>query len=337
MGVLKNRTRFKIIGILLIIVIVVFGVIGIRDFAGIGGDDNAIYVEIPQSASLSQIEDLLVQKDIINIKLAFHIYAKGKYPSFQYGGHIFNTSMSYGEICDSLSQVGVSKKVSLAIPEGYELSLIAGECERLGIAKADAVIKSADNDSFDYPFIENISGVKHKLEGFLYPATYEFDYNTDPHEIIDTMLKAFENAYTKKYSSRAKELGLTDYEVITLASVIEREAGTVAEQKKVSGVFHNRLNKGMALQSCATVQYVLEDRKLVLSIKDTKIDSPYNTYKNSGLPIGPIASPGKSSIEAALYPEKSDYYYFVAKADGSGNVFSKTFEEHQKAMSENQK
>ena len=129
---------------------------------------------------------------------------------------------------------------------------------------------------------------------------------------------------------------MTDYEVITLASIIEREAATVAEQPKVGGVFRNRIDDGMKLQSCATVQYILEERKSVLSVSDTQIDSPYNTYLYSGLPAGPVASPGKSAIEAALYPEQHDYYYFVAKADGSAHIFSRTFEEHERAMAENQ-
>ena len=144
------------------------------------------------------------------------------------------------------------------------------------------------------------------------------------------------SAKVKKIIARAKELGMSIHDVITLASVIEREAANEAEHKKVAGVFYNRIKDGMKLQSCATVQYILKERKPVLTIADTEINSPYNTYLNEGLPPGPIASPGKSAIDAALWPEEHDYYYFVAKADGNGHVFSKTFAEHQKAVSQNQ-
>lgn len=117
-------------------------------------------------------------------------------------------------------------------------------------------------------------------------------------------------------------------DIIVLASVIEREAAGDEDRGKVASVFVNRINSGMNLESCATVQYILKERKNVLSVEDTKIDSPYNTYMYSGLPIGPIASPGTKAIEAALYPEQTNYMYFLAVADGSGTLFSETFEEH---------
>ena len=142
------------------------------------------------------------------------------------------------------------------------------------------------------------------------------------------MLMQFEKHYAP-YAERAEEMGMTMDEVITLASVIEREAQGDYDRKLVSSVFHNRLKSTdyPYLQSCATVQYVLKERKAVLSVADTKIDSPYNTYINKGLPIGPIASPGEKSIEAALYPEESEYLFFVLGSDGKHH-FSKTYSEH---------
>ena len=124
---------------------------------------------------------------------------------------------------------------------------------------------------------------------------------------------------------------MTPYDVVVLASIIEREAAKASEQAHVSSVFHNRLKRGQLLESCATVQYVLKERKPVLSIADTKIDSPYNTYKYAGLPVGPIAVPGAGAIHAALYPSDDDDYYFFAQPDGT-HIFSKTFTEHMRAQ-----
>ena len=143
-------------------------------------------------------------------------------------------------------------------------------------------------------------------------------------------LDNFDKHFKEEYYDRASELEMTVDEIVTLASIIERETNNAEERKKVAGVFYNRLEQNMKLQSCATVQYALQERKPVLSVSDTKIESPYNTYVNYGLPVGPIASPGESCIEAALYPEETDALYFVLDSDGN-HVFSETFEGHVEA------
>ncbi len=333
----KKKKPFKwLIVLVLCIAVLVYAVPVARDVFGIGGNLSGVFIEVPQGAALRDISRLLTEKDIVSSENAFYLYAKNKSVNFKFGGHVFNTAMSYKEICDQLAQPGTVETVKVVIPEGYELRLIAKACEDAGLVSADDFMKVAQSGDFDYDFLADKDGVNYRLEGFLFPATYEFNYGTSAHTIIDTMLKAFDNVYTDEFSARAKQLGMSDYEVVTLASVIEREAAGVAEHKKVAGVFYNRIKDGMNLQSCATVQYILKARKPVLSVADTQIDSPYNTYKYLGLPVGPVASPGKSAIESALYPESHGYYYFVAKSDGSGHVFSKTFDEHNKAVSQNQ-
>lgn len=148
------------------------------------------------------------------------------------------------------------------------------------------------------------------------------------------MLKTFDQKFTDEYYKRAQEMGKSVDQIITMASIIERETDSDTERAKVAGVFYNRLNKGMKLQSCATVQYVLGSHKPVLSIADTEIDSPYNTYKYAGLPVGPIANPGEDCIKAALYPEETDAFYFCLGKNGE-HIFSKTYEEHVAAMEAN--
>lgn len=333
--VIKSK-KILVVFLLLIVGVLFVSMPVLKDVFGHGGNNNGIFIEVAQGETLRGTAKKLYDNGIISYEKVFYFYAKGKAADFKFGGHVFTTSMSYSEICEQLSTPGTAKTVKLTIPEGYELRLIAQACEDAGIVTAKEFMDSAVNDVFDYKFLKDKAGVNYKLEGFLFPATYEFNYGVSAYEVIDKLLETFDNVYTEKYSARAKELGMSDYDIITLASVIEREAADASEHKKVAGVFYNRIKGGMNLQSCATVQYVLKERKPVLSIKDTEIDSPYNTYKYSGLPVGPVASPSKSAIEAALYPESHDYYYFVAKADGKGHVFSKTFSEHNKAVAENQ-
>lgn len=340
-GQYKNKSgKMKwIIGALVLILFV--GIIGVgafftMDMYGFGGNTEDVYIEIRQGAGLKEVAKQLKNRDIISSVDVFYFYAKDKAPKITSGGHVFNTSMSYAEICNEMCGEPKNYKIKVVVPEGYELRQIAQDVEKAGLVSAEDFLNAAENDTFDYDFLENNEDVKYKLEGFLYPATYEFKPGTSAHDIIDKMLYTFDAYYTDEYSARAKELGMTDYEVVTFASVVEREAANSAEHKKVAGVFVNRLDIDMKLQSCATVQYIIEERKPVLSDADTEIDSPYNTYMYTGLPVGPVASPSLSAIEAVLYPEEHDYYYFVAKADGSGHVFSKTFAEHQRAMSENQ-
>lgn len=337
----SNDKMRKILIISLVLLAVFMVLIGvfiyyITDVFGWGGDEKGVFIEIREGAGLDEITQALKDKDLISSEDIFYLYAKDKYVDFKSGGHVFNTSMSYREICDQLCKMPQVNLVKVLIPEGYELRQIAQAVEDAGLVSAEDFINAAENDTFDYDFLTEAEGVTYKLEGFLFPATYEFEYGASAHDIIDKMLSAFDGIYTEEFSARAKEMGMTDFEVVTLASVVEREAGNPDELKRVAGVFHNRIDDGMKLQSCATVQYILQERKAVLDIADTKIDSPYNTYMYAGLPAGPVASPGKGAIEAVLYPEEHDYYYFVAKADGSGNVFSKNITEHNRAIAENQ-
>ena len=144
------------------------------------------------------------------------------------------------------------------------------------------------------------------------------------------MLERFDEVFKEEYYDRADELGMTIDEIVILASVVEREARVESDRPIISGVFHNRLDQGWKLESCATIQYILGERKPRLLYSDLEIESPYNTYMYSGLPVGPIASFGEASLKATLYPEETDYMFFVAKDDGS-HVFSRTLEEHNAA------
>ncbi|SHJ64603.1 endolytic transglycosylase MltG [Tepidibacter formicigenes] len=300
--------------------------------------NEKVLVNIPSGSSLNKISDILFEKKLIKNKLFFVSVAKINNMDKDIKAGIYNIpkSLSNKEILFLLNSGKVYKDIiKVTIPEGFEANQIADRLSTLGIVDREKFLELVNNPSIfkeKYPFLNSENIIS--LEGFLFPDTYFIDKNYSEKVIIDIMLKRFNEIYNAEYKKRQKELGLNLNEIITIASIIEREAKLDKERPLVSAVFYNRININMPLQSCATVQYVLGERKSVLSYDDIKIDSPYNTYKNNGLPPSPIASPGEKSIKAALYPEDVDYLYFVAKKDGS-HSFSKTYNEHLKRKAEN--
>ncbi|KXG76767.1 endolytic transglycosylase MltG [Thermotalea metallivorans] len=300
-------------------------------------ESKTILVEIPKGASTIKIAQILKEKGLIKNNLSFRMLSKlskveGK---MQAGIYQLKNSMDAREIIKVLTSGDVVKDtVKFTIPEGFELRQIVDRLEGMGLIDRKRFIELVQHGEFHYKFLEGVPQGENRLEGFLFPDTYEISKNAFEEEIIKKMLERFDAVFKEEYYQRAKQLNMSVHEVVTLASIIEREAKLDKERPLVSSVFHNRLKKGMLLQSCATVQYVLGERKENLSLKDIDIDSPYNTYKNIGLPPAPIASPGKASIEAALYPAQTDYYYFVAKTNGE-HAFSKTYEEHLRAKNAN--
>lgn len=312
-------------GILFLALVIFMGI----DFFGLpGGESVTVYIE--EGTAPSTIYTRLSDNDVIMIKPLFSIYAKGKSSEFKSGEHTFRKHMSYGDVIAELTSNGKTKYAkTFTVPEGYELREIALKLEKEGIKSSEEFIRAA-NEVYDYDFLPPYK--EGYLEGYLFPDTYNIDPSLSCTDIVNMMLKRFGEIYIDEYYKRGEEIGMSVQEVIILASIIEREAAVPEERALVSSVFHNRLksDKYPYLQSCATVQYILEERKDILSNADIAIDSPYNTYKYKGLPPGPIASPGKACIEAALYPADTNYYFFVSNGDGT-QTFSETFEEHNRS------
>jgi len=292
-------------------------------------------VTILEGSSTADIAAALKEQGIIKNPFWFRVFSKlgGHDGSFQQGTYMLQEKAGYQELYETLKKAPVTDAVKVTIPEGFELRQIADRLEEAGLINRERFYKAVENGDFDYDFLKNLPKRENRLEGYLFPDTYLFQPGESEEAILNKMLSRFNEVYTQTYRDRAKELGMTDDELITLASIIEREAQGDSDRKLVAGVFHNRLQSTSypMLESCATVQYILKERKAVLSVADTKIDSPYNTYQNPGLPVGPIASPGKEAIEAALYPEKTDYLFFVLDSQGV-HRFAKTFAEHQENM-----
>jgi len=233
------------------------------------------------------------------------------------------------KMTDVASIVTTGKIVTnkITIPEGWTNERIANHIDQnTTISKNDFLKAAAYRPERDkYEFLSDLKPGD-SLEGFLYPDTYQISLNPTADEIVEKMLYNFDKKLTNQDRAKIKTSGMTTYEVVTLASVVEREVAKADDRKLVASVFLNRLNSDMPLESCATVQYILNSNKTIFSYEETRTPSPYNTYINAGLPKGPIGNPSIDSIEAVLFPEKSNYFYFLS-ANGV-TYFSKTLEEH---------
>ncbi|MBN2797038.1 MAG: endolytic transglycosylase MltG [Clostridia bacterium] len=294
-----------------------------------------ILVTIPSGATTTSIGEILLDYNLIQSKTVFKMASKeleadGKMKA---GDYLLSQSMSTDDIIAKLVDGDVEiNTFTFTIPEGFEIRQIVDRLESEGLIDRESFENELANGTFNYDFLEGVTS----LEGYLFPDTYEMRVGATEHQIIDRMLQRFDEVFTDAYEARRQELEMSMNDLITLASIIEREAQAKEEFPIVSSVFHNRIDQNMLLQSCATVQYILGERKERLTYDDIAIESPFNTYLNAGLPPAPIASPGKLAIESALYPEETDYLYFVVKKDGNGtHVFSRTLEEHNKAKEEN--
>ena len=308
--------------------------IAVSEVSGLFRSNDTVVVEITQGSGVKAISNKLKENKVISSKLMFEIYSKVKNATYHAGEHEFS-SKSYSSIATELSKPVKPKTVTVTIPEGYEQREIAQLIEKNGLLTADEFNNVAKIENFDYWFLKDVKKRDMELEGYLFPDTYEFSYEESAESIIRKMLDNFDVKFTEDMKKRTEELGLSVDELVTMASVVEREAASKEELSLVAGVFYNRLNKVKGavglLQSCATVQYILEERKPVLTFADIKIQSPYNTYIHDGLPIGPIASPGLNCINAALYPKDTDYLYFCADGNGK-HYFAKTEKGHQENM-----
>ncbi len=339
------------IAIVLIVVSLSVNFIVSHYVSAVDPDDNTPYeITIPQSASASSIARILYtacgedQKGLIVSTASFKIYVDfvGKANSLKAGTYILSKNMSIKEIVNILAEGNATRSFKrVTIPEGYTVDQIAQ------ILALEQIISDASafqtlcrtTESFEkYPFLIDLPSESERmyaLEGYLFPDTYEFYVDSSPEEVVDRMLTRYYEIYIGEFVDRAEEIGLTRDQVMILASIIEREARNPDDFSKVSAVFHNRLQDGMKLESCATLSYATHTNRLYFSAEEIQTVSPYNTYLNDGLPVGAVCNPGLAAIRAALYPNEeyiSEHYLFFCNAnpkETSSLLFSKTYEEHQ--------
>ncbi len=297
-------------------------------------DNTMIDFTVQSGASAKQIAKELEDAGLVQKAFAFrHVVEENNLSSsLQAGNYKLSKSMTALEIAQKLAKGDVYLDTfKFTIPEGYEYTQIIDLLAQKDLIDAEKFDTIAESHAFDYKFLEKNKNAVHRLEGFLYPATYELKNGSDELTIITAMLDAFDMNFKAEYYDRAKELDYTIAEIVTLASIIERETVVKDELKKISSVFHNRLDDDYLLQADSTIQYVSGERKEKMLYSDIELDSPFNTYKYAGLTPAPICSPSNLAIDAALYPEESDLYYFVVTGDNDGrHNFSVTFEEHLK-------
>jgi len=287
------------------------------------------YLIIDEDLSFEDGIKMLKDESYITSTKAIKYYAKHYklMNPIKKGNYIISPRMNLKDLLAKV-QSGISDFEKITIPEGYSLYQIASLLEEKNLLKKEELLKTTWKELQLTSIIEPSSNIIYDLEGYLYPDTYYIPVNASKEQIINELYGQFLKVFTEEYRNRAKELGLTVNEVVTIASLIEKEAAKVEEMARISGVIHNRLKNNMLLQIDATLIYAhtAGEKSFSPTNKHKLIDSKYNTYKYKGIPPGPIASPRKEAIEAALYPEKHDFLYYVKGQDG--HVFSKTYEEH---------
>lgn len=291
------------------------------------------FIEIPEGSNLRAVARLLTDEGLIRNPTYFIIVGKfiGVERVVKPGEYALHTHMRPLQILDYLKK-GIIHQYEIVIPEGYSIKQIAQLLEQKQLADSESFISLTQ----DPVFIRSVEIEANSLEGYLFPSTYTVAKRTPPEEIIRMMVRAFHQVYTPEMQERAKELNLTRHQVVTLASLIEKETSVDEERALVSAVFHNRLRRHIPLQSDPTVIYAIPEFDGNLKRVHLRNRSPYNTYRWPGLPPGPIASPGKDSLEAALYPAPVDYLYFVSRNNGTHH-FSKSIQDHNRAVDRYQK
>ena len=329
----------KKILVILVLFVVIFASGGIyfksRSGAYDVNEEKKVVVNIPSGSGTDSIADILSNAKLIKNKLVFKINVKmsRKASQFKAGEYQFDQSYTNGEIIDDIAAGKIYHSgPKVTVKEGATSIEIIDELVKKNLGTKENYEKLINNpDEFrdKYEFLKD-KNIK-SLEGFLYPSTYFCTEGESEREVISRMLNKFDEMYKYKIKPEMdKHKDLNFYDVMKMASIIEKEAVVDKDRPLISSVFYNRLAKDMPLQSDATIQYAFKERKKVVTYEDLKIESPYNSYKYKGLPPTPIANPSWKSIEAAINPAETDYLYFVAKTDGGENNYAKTYEEHLK-------
>jgi len=323
----------KLILLRVVFVALTIGVIGVSGllqhqlFVGeLNGD--AVEFLVATNVSVSEIGNLLAEKGIISHPALFQLYAltSGSASHLQAGLYSLYRGQSVASIVEMMADGQVIRdRFRYSLSEGSNILQAATRAEQQGFCTAEEFLHAIDQSQLR----QAEEGILYPLEGYLYPATYTFDALPTPDELIRAIYYKAEEVYENLVIPEGFPLNLD--EVIILASVLEKESQYDDERAIVASVFLNRLEIGMPLQSCASVQYVLPEFKEILSEEDTLVDSPYNTYINNGLPLGPISNPSLMALEAVLNPADTEYLFFVAGADGK-HIFTYTYEEHLAAI-----
>ncbi len=343
-GEYRRFSPLKVILVtILVIVMLLSGVAGgvyyyvHQNLQAVEASNEDVLVTIPKGSSSAKIGEILYDNGLIRDAELFRYYIRFKEmgTKLQAGDYIFVKGMTIDQLIKKMANGDVFiETFTFTIPEGLAIPQIAEHLANKGYVDKDVFLKEVNEGTFDFDFVQAIpesQDRKYRLEGYLFPETYEMKKGATEHEIIQRLLKQFDQVVTNEWRAELEARGMTLDEAVTLASIVEREAVIADERPVIAGVFYNRIEKDWLLQSCATVQYILGKQREVITYADLEVQDPYNTYIHEGLPPGAISNPGASALRSVVFPEEHSYFFFVTKKDGSGSHhFSKTYAEHQK-------
>ncbi len=324
----KIKVTILVLSILAILCFVVL-LIGVFLISAPSSSEVVVNFNVPIGSNSRTIAKRLAAEKLIRNEYAFRLVVRrrGIGRHLQAGTYALRRNMSLSDILDAFEN-GQVTLVSWTVPEGLTIRAVAKLWETDGFGTAAAFQEAAEADDL----LERYGIPEDKtVEGYLFPNTYKFAKGTTVEKVVEVMLGEFQSRWSETFDDEARNLELTRHEIVTLASIIEKEAQSASERPRISSVFHNRIKRNWRLQADPTVLYALGNPKRLLTKADLRVDSPYNTYKHKGLPPGPIASPGIDAIRAALHPEKTDYFYFVAIGEGKHH-FSKTLSAHNRMV-----
>lgn len=291
------------------------------------GAEKKIHVKVNAGMTTAEIANQLANKGVIasSLKFRFISRVRGYDGKMKPGTYVFTAGMSDEDVFEEILN-GSKYLVRFTIPEGFTVKEIAARLEHLDLVDEEDFLLAAE-DFQPYDYMKRPENVTYAAEGFLFPETYAVESDYSIEEILELMAGEFNKRLDEKMRRRAEEMNLSVHDLITLASLVEKEVRYAEDRPIVAQIFLKRLKLKMPLQSDATLQYLMDAPKEDVTIADTKISSPYNTYQNEGLPPGPVANPGMAAIEAVLNPADTDYLYFVADRDGH-NHYSADYDEH---------
>lgn len=331
----------KIILIILILIILIFlaGILFLPEYLSYTVNEKDITLEVQPGDNLRDVAQKLADLNAIRSETFFYYKGRTIANNIKTGEYVIYPQMPIENIYDLITKGNDSKTIRITFPEGFTLYQFATRLEENGLVGKDEFI-----DATEEYFEKNLSNyvdnsqMYFSLEGYLFPETYFFSEKQNAEEIVQWLVDTLNDKWTQEMEEQREKLNMTKHEILTIASLIEREAYNDEERARISGVIYNRLEIGMPLQIDASVIYGKgegRDHTSIITKNDLLEANPYNTYVNRGLPPGPIASPGFNSIIAALYPEEHEYYYYVMGKNG--HVFAQTYEEHLKNVEEYRK
>ncbi len=325
-----------LIGIASVIVLLFLGTFLFRYFGNYptANDKTVVEVTIPSGLGVKKIAKILHEKELINSELGFitQAYLKGAKGDLKAGTYSFTRSESGSTLLRRIMDGDViSRENKVTIQEGLTLKEISQKLEQANIVSAAAFEERAKVEDFrqDFSFLKDVPDGP--LEGYLFPDTYKFYKNASVDDVIKKILARFDNQFTIAAKETRGLQGHTLHEVVTMASIIEREVRSVEDRKIVSGILWSRIEENVAIAADATIRYILNNWSSPLTIDDLKISSPYNSRTNLGLPPRPIGNPGLEALKAAMDPKDTDYFYYLSSKDGK-TIFSKTLDEHNAAV-----